>query len=71
VRDLLNHFKRDAPGVWICLTSARITAQVTIPAGARVFAGVLYDGVDVGRLLEADLARQDAASRRNSRYIEI
>ena len=51
----LKHFKRELPGLWTCLTTVSI-GGVTIPSGARVIAGMPYNGVDVGALLELEYA---------------
>jgi hypothetical protein len=51
----LKHFKRELPGLWTCLKTVSI-GGVTIPSGARVIAGVAYQGVDVGVLLEQEYA---------------
>jgi hypothetical protein len=51
----LKHFKRELPGLWTCLKTVSI-GGVTIPSGARVIAGVPYQGVDVGVLLEKEYA---------------
>ena len=55
MKDHLKHFKRELPGLWTCLTGVSI-GGVTIPSGARVIAGVAYQGVDVGALLEEEYA---------------
>jgi hypothetical protein len=57
MKDHLKHFKRELPGLWTCLTTASI-GGVTIPSGARLIAGVPYDGVDVAGLLEEEYANQ-------------
>ena len=51
MKEHLKHFKRELPGLWTCLTTVTIEG-VTIPSGARVIAGVPYNGVDVAALLE-------------------
>lgn len=53
----MKHFKRELPGLWTCLTTTAV-GGVTIPSGARVIAGVLHNGVDVGGLLEAEYAKE-------------
>ena len=53
MNDHLRHFKRELPGLWTCLSTSSI-GGVTIPTGARVIAGVLYEGVDVAALLEQE-----------------
>jgi hypothetical protein len=58
--DHLKHFKRELPGLWTCLTTAAI-GGVTIPSGARLIAGVPYDGVDVAALLERQYAARQKA----------
>ena len=55
MKDHLKHFKRELPGLWTCLTTVTIHG-VTIPSGARVIAGVPYNGVDVAALLEEEHA---------------
>jgi hypothetical protein len=57
MNDHLKHFKRELPGLWTCLTTCTI-GGVTIPSGARIIAGVPYDGVDVAERLEQEYARQ-------------
>lgn len=57
----LKHFKRELPGLWTCLTTVTI-GGVTIPSGARVIAGVPYQGVDVGVLLEQEYASAQTGS---------
>jgi hypothetical protein len=56
----LKHFKRELPGLWTCLSTASI-GGVTIPSGVRIIAGVPYQGVDVGALLEQEYANQHRA----------
>jgi hypothetical protein len=58
MKDSIEHFKRELPGVWTCLTTATI-AGVTIPSGARIMAGTPIDGVDVGQLLETQHAQAE------------
>lgn len=57
MNDYLKHFKRELPGLWTCLSTVSIDG-VTIPSGARVIAGVPYDGVDVAALLEQEYASE-------------
>jgi hypothetical protein len=57
MKEHLQHFKRELPGLWTCLTTVSI-AGVTIPSGARVIAGVPYNGVDVAELLEQEYAKE-------------
>lgn len=57
----LKHFKRELPGLWTCLTTVTIDG-VTIPSGARVIAGVPYDGVDIATLLEQEYANAQKGS---------
>lgn len=57
----LKHFKRELPGLWTCLTTVSI-GGVTIPSGARLIAGVPYDGVDVAALLEQEYASEKNGS---------
>jgi hypothetical protein len=61
MNDHLKHFKRELPGLWTCLTTVTIRG-VTIPSGARVIAGVPYNGVDVAELLEQEHANQQKES---------
>ena len=61
MKDHLKHFKRELPGLWTCLTTVSI-GGVTIPSGARCIAGVPYDGVDVGALLEQEYANAHKGS---------
>jgi hypothetical protein len=61
MKDYLKHFKRELTGLWTCLSSVSIDG-VTIPSGARFIAGVPYEGVDVGALLEEEYASQQKGS---------
>ena len=63
MKDSIKHFKREMPGVWTCLTAATI-AGVTIPSGARILAGTLIDGVDVGQLLEVQYEQEQKKGAR-------
>jgi hypothetical protein len=62
MNDHLKRFKRELPGLWTCLTTTTI-GGVTIPSGARLIAGVPYDGVDVAALLEQEYAKQHNGSQ--------
>jgi hypothetical protein len=55
MKDHLEHFKRELPGLWTCLTTVTI-GGVMVPSGARVIAGVPYNGIDVAALLEEEYA---------------
>jgi hypothetical protein len=57
MKDLLKNFKRQRAGVWTCLTTTTV-GGVTIPSGASIRAGTPYDGVDFGKLLEEEHAKQ-------------
>lgn len=57
MKDSIKHFKREMPGLWICLTTVTI-AGIAIPSGARIAAGTPIDGVDIGQLLEAQYAQE-------------
>lgn len=59
----LKHFKRELPGLWTCLTTFTVEG-VTIPSGARLIAGVPYNGVDVAALLEQEYASAHKGSGR-------
>ena len=63
MNDHLKHFKRELPGLWTCLRTVSI-GGVTIPSGARVIAGVPYEGVDVATLLEQERASGNRDARR-------
>jgi hypothetical protein len=57
MNDIVRNFKREKPGLWTCLNTTTING-VAIPSGARVLAGTLYDGVDVGAVLEQEYKKQ-------------
>jgi hypothetical protein len=61
MNDHQKHFKRELPGLWTCLTTTSI-GGVIIPSGARLSAGVPYEGVDVAALLEQEYAREHNGS---------
>jgi hypothetical protein len=63
MKDSIKHFKREMPGLWTCLTTATI-AGVAIPSGARILAGTLINGIDVGQLLEVQYEQEQKKGAR-------
>ena len=57
----IKHFRRDALGVWICVSPAELAlpqGRIQVTVGSRFAVGTTFMNVDLASMLEAEHYRQ-------------
>ena len=66
MQQFIKHFRREAEGVWVCVTPATLDlpqGRIQVAPGTRLTVGSTFMNVDVARLLDEEYRRTNPSSR--------